>query len=277
MGALGTALVSFLIDLLAHVLDVLLAAGNEVDFLHVALNWDVKNVLDTVAGSTTSLLNQESEGCDFVEQRKTARVGHSVQHNVDALLLDEDLVDVTSGAARVSEAEAGKNILLVNVPQIRVVVDSFGRDREKLGLRGELDLRVGDNPLLLRADLHQSELLDVLTLRVEDAAGGTSAVDSKGGANQCAASLALDVRGRPDAVNSANREVALNDGAAVDGIESNEVRAVLVEDGLLGDFLRSVGCDDLGRLKVLGDDVVRLDVDVGLELAELVSAGELLH
>jgi len=76
-------------------------------------------------------------------------VRDGVKHNINALLLDEQLVDVTSGAARVPEAESGKNVLLVNVPEIGIIVDALRRNRKELGLGAELDLRVGHNPLLL--------------------------------------------------------------------------------------------------------------------------------
>ena len=136
---------------------------------------------------------------------------NGVEHHINALLLDEKLVDIGGGAARIAEAEAGKDVLLVDVPEIRVVVNALGGDREELGLLAELDLRVGDDPLLLLTDFHESQLLDVIALAVENGAGGASAVDGKCGADQVAASLALDCGGGPNAENGADGKVALDD------------------------------------------------------------------
>lgn len=194
-----------------------------------------------------------------------------VEHHINTLLLDEELVDVGGGAASVAEAEAGKNILLVDVPEIRVVVDALGRDREKLGLGAELDLRVRDDPLLLGANLHESQLLDVTALVVENGTGGASAVDGKRGADQGAASLALDLAGGPDAEDGADGKVALDDRAAVDRVKRDEVLSVLVQLRLLGHFLGGAGRNNLRLLKMLGDDLVSLNVDVGLQLAELIA------
>ena len=184
MRALCTALIAFLIDLLTHVFDVLLAACNEVDFLFVARDGNIEHGVDAITGASTSLLNQEAHGANLVEKRKAAWMRNSIQHHINALLLDEHLVDITGSAARVPEAETGKNVLLINVPKIRIVIDALRRDGKELGLRGKLNLRVSDDPFLLCANLHERKLLDVIALAVEDAASGTRTKDGQGSTDQ---------------------------------------------------------------------------------------------
>ena len=53
--------------------------------------------------------------------------------------------------------------------------------------------------------------------------------------------------------------------------------SVLVELSLLGNLLRGAGRNDLRLLKMLGDNLVSLNVDVGLQLAELVALVEHLN
>ena len=189
-------------------------------------------------------------------------MSNRVEHAVNTLPLDKQLVDVESGAARVSQTEAGADILLVDVPKRGVVINSLRRETEELSLGGELNLGASHNPLLLLADCHQSQLFDVSTLRVVDEDGRTSAVDGKGGANKLTSGEALDVSRSPDTEDGAYREVAVDDRAAVNGVESNKVLATLTEDGLGGSLLGGSRGDDTGALQMLQDDLLSLEVDI---------------
>ena len=68
MRALRAGLVALLVNFVTDVLDVLLAAGDEVHLLHVALNRDVEDVTHAIGGFASSLLDQESQRSDFVKK-----------------------------------------------------------------------------------------------------------------------------------------------------------------------------------------------------------------
>lgn len=91
-----------------------------------------------------------------------------MQHGVHSLLLHEELVDVEGSAARVSQTETSHDVFLIDLPETWVVIDSLGRDAEEFSLWGQLNFWVGDNPLLLRSNLHEGKLLDVIILSIVD-------------------------------------------------------------------------------------------------------------
>ena len=100
------------------------------------------------------------------------------------------------------------------------------------------------------------------TLRVVDEDGRTSAVDGEGGAHKLAASAALNIRGSPDAEDGANREVAVDDGATVNGVEGDEIIAALTEHSLSRSLLGGSGADNTRALQMLHDDLLSLEVDI---------------
>lgn len=90
-----------------------------------ARDLDVKYVVQSVSGLAACLLYKESNRNALIKQRQPRRMRNSMEHDVHALLLHEQLVDVEGGAAGVTQAEAGHDVLLVDLPERGVVVDTF--------------------------------------------------------------------------------------------------------------------------------------------------------
>ena len=199
-------------------------------------------------------------------------MGNSMKYAEDALLLDEDLVDIKCAAPWVTQAEAGADVLLIDVPEGWIVIDTLGGETEELCLRANLYLWVGYHPLLSGANGHQSELLDAIILRIVDADCRTSTIDSKSSTYKLAPSAALDIWGSPDPIDRPYREVAVDDRAAVNWVESNEVLSSLIQDSLLWSLLRRSRGDNSGALQMLEDDLLSFDVDVRLLLTESILA-----
>lgn len=135
-------------------------------------------MLYSVWGTSSGFLDKESKGAALVEQSKPWRMSNRVEHHINTLFLDEQLIDIKSGASRVTKTESGTNILLKDVPQCWVVVNTLGGDGEKFSLGTNLNLGVSDEPLLFWADFHQGELFNGVFLGIEDVDGSSCAVDS---------------------------------------------------------------------------------------------------
>ena len=189
------------VKLLRNVVDILFAACDEVNFLLVTLDFDVEDVGDDVRGLATSLLNQESHGHALIDQRESGGVGHRVQHAVDSLLLDEELVDIEGSAPRVSQTEAGHCVVLPDLPQAGVVINSLGRDAEQFSLRSQLNFWVRHNPSLLTSNLHEGQLLDDVVLCVVNINCGPGSIDSECSTYERSACHAIDIFAVPDAEN----------------------------------------------------------------------------
>ena len=152
-----------------------------------------------------------------------------MEHDINTLFLDKKLIDIKSCASRVSKTESSANILFINFPQWRVIVNSLTRDTEKLSLRSKSDVRVWHDPLLLASNLHQSELLNLVVLSVENANCGSSSVNSQSGTNEGSSSLTLEILGLPDTVDGSDGEVAVNNRWSINWIESHEVATIFIK------------------------------------------------
>lgn len=154
-------------------------------------------------------------------------MGDCVEHGVNSLFLNEKLINVEGSAARVSKTEPSHSVFLEDLPQTRIVINSLRRNTEKFCLSRQFNFWVRHDPLFLAADLHKRELLNNVILCVVNADGGPRSIHSKCRTNQCPASLALNLFRVPDTEDGANGEVAVDDGAAVDWIKSDEILTVL--------------------------------------------------
>lgn len=152
-----------------------------------------------------------------------------MEHDVNTLFLDKQLIDIQGGASGVPETESSANILFVNLPQWRVVVNSLTRDTEQLGLRSQGDVWVWHDPLLFASNFHQSQFLHFVVLSVEDANSGSSSVNGQSGTDEGSSGLALQLFSLPNTVDRSNGEVAVDDWWAVDWIESHEVAAIFIQ------------------------------------------------
>jgi len=90
-----------------------------------------------------------------------------IKHYKNSLFLYEELINVKSGASRISETETSTNILLINFPKGWIIETTFARNTEKLRLWSQLDFRVADDPSFSGSDFHQSKLLHIFTLSIE--------------------------------------------------------------------------------------------------------------
>mmetsp|Transcript_67951 Transcript_67951/g.210075 ORF Transcript_67951/g.210075 Transcript_67951/m.210075 type:complete len:402 (+) Transcript_67951:104-1309(+) len=227
---------------------------------------------DAVGGLAARHLHEPSEGSRLEGQPQLGGRGLGGWIGEDALLLCELLADIRHETAGVAEGVAVRHVV---VDELGVALDllrgAHVRRRKDLAVLADLDLLAGADPLVPRA---QGELVDAVVHGHEDR--GPRPVERHEAHDLVAARGADEARGLvPDAHNGAHGPVVVHDGAAVQGVPTEDVLPVRV---CLHDFrllLRGGLADELGGLGKIPEQVVRDDVHGQLAVAEGV--GGVIH
>lgn len=130
-----------------------------------------------------------------------------MKFDVNTLLFDKDLVYIKCSASRVSKTKTCAGVLLVDLPQCWVVVDTFGGEAVKFGPGLDCNFGVCDNPLFLLTNFDERKFFDALGLGVKCHHSCSGTVAGQARSNQFTACLANDLVCAPNSKHGANSKV----------------------------------------------------------------------
>lgn len=181
------------LDGLNNEIDVVAATSDKCTSLLIAIDSDIEEAFFAIGGLAASFFDQKGDWQDFVEELKARRMSDRLEHRVDTVTLDEELVAVHCEGSGVSQRGALQTVVLEDAEVARYLIGALESCGEQLGISSDFEVGHSDDPALFGAHLEECELLNTLVLGVVENDGGPRAIDSECGSTEVSACETVEV------------------------------------------------------------------------------------